>query len=49
MKKSKMFKIIAVLVVIVLAVGGGVLYYFFGYQTLDEGVDIFEIPDTYEL
>lgn len=49
MKKSKMFKIIAVLAVIVLAVAGGVLYYFFGYQTLDEGLDVFEIPDTYEL
>lgn len=48
-KKSKILKIVAALAVIVLAVAAGVLYYFFGYQTLRDDVDVFEIPDSYEL
>ena len=48
-KKSKVLKILAVLLAVALAVGAGVLYYFFGYQTLDEDADVFRIPKEYKL
>ncbi len=48
-KKSKVLKIIAALLVIIIAVAAGVLYYFFGYQTLDEDADVFRVPKEYKL
>jgi len=48
-KKSKVLKILAVLLAVILAVAAGVLYYFFGYQTIDKDADAFKIPKEYEL
>lgn len=50
MKKSKTVKkVLAALTVVVIAVAAGVLYYFFGYQTLNLDSDTFKIPAEYEL